>query len=189
MKKFFLLTYLVNIVFCSTTQTIENKSQVELPEGYKTEVLISPKVVQGTTFSKGSTLVFDKDGFLRTATLGEDQTIMDVNYKKNFPHVFKAGTILQYKEPKNSFGEIVKFLDVPKSITIIKPVEIYGLSFGSGTTIFFPTEGKKPFLGLAIERTREDLILKGKKVPAGSTLLFEDKDKYKVLNKGEWEAL
>ena len=114
---------------------------------------------------------------------------MDVNYKKNFPHVFKAGTILQYKEPKNSFGDVVKFLDVPKSITLTKPVEIYGLSFGSGTTIIFPTEGKKPFLGLAIERTREDLILKGKKIPAGSTLLFEDKDKYKVSNKGEWEPL
>lgn len=189
MKKLFLFVCLLALSSCGTTKEAESKIESELPAGYKLEVLEGSRIVQGTTFSKGSKLIFDKDGFLRTATLGEDQSILDVNYKKNFPHTFKSGTMIQYKEPKNSFGDVIKFLEIPKTVTIRKPIEIYGLTFGPGTTVIFPTEGKRPFLGLAIERTQMELVLNGKKVPAGSTLLFEDKEKYKVLNKGEWEPL
>lgn len=164
-----------------------NETDESLPAGYRVEILSSPKLVNGTTFSKGSKLIFDKDGFLRTATLGEDQPIMDANYKKQMPHTFRAGSILQFKEPKNSFGDLNKNLDIPKSITTLKPTEIFGYTFEAGTNFIFPSENKKPFLGIAIERTRSDLIINGKKIQAGSTLLFEDKENVKILVKGEWK--
>jgi hypothetical protein len=184
-----LSSFLLGFTFCTGAQVQEEAEVSNLPAGFRLEVLSEPKVVQGTTFSKSSKLVFDQDNFLRTATLGEDQTILDVSYKKQFPHVFKAGTMIQYKEPKNSFGDVVKFLEIPKTITVRKPIDIFGNVFGPGTTLIFPTQGKKPFLGIAVERTQMELTLKGKKVAAGSTLLFLEKDEFRVLNKGEWDSL
>ncbi len=173
---------------CSSSGVQNPTSQTEVqPSDYRSEILSSTKLINGTTFSKGSKLIFDKDGFLRTATLGEDQTIMDANYKKQMPHTFRAGSILQFKEPKNSFGDLNKNLDIPKTITTIKPTEIFGYMFESGTTFIFPSENKKPFIGIAIERIRSDMIINGKKIQAGSTLLFEDKENVKVLVKGEWK--
>lgn len=176
----------VFLLGCASAEVPKSTEVQELPKGYKEELLPSPRLVNGTTFSRGSKLIFDNEGFLRTAILGEDQPILDANYKKQMPHIFKSGSILQYKEPKNSFGDLNKNLDIPKTITIRKPTEIYGIQFEVGTTFIFPSEGKKAFLGIAVERTRSDLVIGGKKIQAGSTVLFEDKDKVKILVKGEW---
>ncbi|MCX8000551.1 MAG: hypothetical protein N3A69_16630, partial [Leptospiraceae bacterium] len=84
------------------------------------------------------------------------------------------------------FGDLYKNLDIPKTITTRKSTEIYGIVFEAGTTFIFPSEAKRAFLGIAVERTRSDLVISGKKIQSGSTVLFEDKDKVKVLIKGEW---
>ncbi len=192
MKYIAISLLILSLAYCASSTTQPTVTQVDntLPLGYKKEILDSPKVVQGTTFSKGSQLIFDGDGFLRTAVLGEDQPILDISHKKFFPHIFKKETMIQYKEPKTTFGDPIKFPEIPKTVTTRKPVEVFGFTFGPGSTFIFPTEAKKPYLGIAIERTFSDLEINGKKVPSGSTiLLFEEKDKIRVLNKGIWEPI
>jgi hypothetical protein len=192
MKYIAISLLLFSLIYCASSEKTPVVSQVDstIPAGYKKEILDSPKVVQGTTFSKGSQLIFDADGFLRTAVLGEDQPILDIAHKKFFPHVFKKDTIIQYKEPKTTFGDPIKFPEIPKTVTTRKTVEVFGFSFGPGSTFIFPTEAKKPYLGIAIEKTFTDIEINGKKVPSGSTiLLFEEKTQIRVLNKGIWEPI
>lgn len=187
--KFICLVLILFQYQCGSTP-VQEEVDATIPAGYKKEILESPRAVQGTTFTKGSRLIFDAEGNLRTATLGEDQTILDIGHKKVFPHVFKKGTMIQYREPKTTFGDPIKFPEIPKTVTIRKPVEVFGFTFGPGSTFIFPTEGKKPYLGIAIERTFYDLEVNGKKIPSGSTvLLFEEKDKIRVLNKGVWDPI
>ncbi|MCB1177183.1 MAG: hypothetical protein KDK36_06345 [Leptospiraceae bacterium] len=188
MKKILITGTILILLNCASTSTDDFPEDKTVPPGYKKEVLDSERKVNGTTFSKGSKLIFDEEGFLRTAVLGENQTIMDLTHKEDFPHVFTKGAMIQYKEPKTTFGDPVKFPEVPKSVTIRKPIEVFGYYFGPGSSFIFPAKGKLPYLGIAIERNFTDIEVDGKKIPSGNTvLLSKDKEKIRYLEKGEWK--
>jgi hypothetical protein len=191
--RFLLSISILFLLNCSSPEVKEPET-LAVPGEVK-KILSNPESVQGTTFTKGSDLTFNDKGYLLKAILGDAQAILDIKYAKAFPHKFPVGTLIQYNPPANTFGEPNAFPEFPKSITVRKPVSVYGYGFPAGSTftVMAPPgtpKTRKDFVpGITVENSMYELTINGKKIPGGSTVFFEDKDKAKQLKnpkKGEW---
>lgn len=130
-------------------------------------ILTKSEVLQGTTFSAGSSIKTKDKGLLAYVTLGADQAIADVNYGKVFPYVFKKGTLLQYND-----SIIFEKPEMPSVITINEKHTIMGVDLPGGTRIepgvASGTMNDKPVYSVMFIQAQlgEDLVLKGKKFKA-----------------------
>jgi len=130
-------------------------------------VLSKSEVIQGTTFTAGSTIKTKDKGLLAYVTLGADQPVADVNYGKAFPYVFKKGTLLQYND-----SIIFEKPEMPSVITINEKHTVMGVELPAGTRIepgvASGTMNGKPVYSVMFIQAQlgEDTSVKGKKFKA-----------------------
>ncbi|MDX1958486.1 MAG: hypothetical protein SFU98_07935 [Leptospiraceae bacterium] len=193
MTKILILSLILSFISCASSS--ETAPEVVSPTGEKVKILDKDELILGTSFLKGTEITRDKNGNLKQAILNSEQALLDEKYSKAIPHKFPVGTIVLYSSPKNTFGEAIPYPEFPKSITVRKPVSVFGYGFPAGSSFSIstapgtPKNKKDAIPGIYVENTMYELTINGKKVQGGSTIFLEDKDKAKQLKnpkKGEW---
>jgi hypothetical protein len=130
-------------------------------------ILSKKEVIQGTTFSEGTSVKTDKKGLLSNVILGADQPVMDINCKAVFPYVFKKGTHLKYME-----SIIYEKPEVPSAINIKEKHNIMGIDFPAESKLepaaAMGTIGDKKTCSVMYIQVQlgEPMVLKGRQFPA-----------------------
>ena len=190
--KYLILTSVLLTWFCAGAPAVKEED-VTLRPGETRKILSEKEKIQGTTFSKGTELILNKNGYVNRAVLGDSQKILDEKYSGSFPHIFPAGSIILYHPETNTFGDRSKTPEIPKSIMLRKTAEIMGHSFPPGTVFILNIKNsmirtnKEYYPNIGVENTFFEIKNEGKVIPAGSNIVFEDQKTVKVRNKDKWE--
>lgn len=190
--KYLILTSVLLTWFCAGAPEVKEED-VTLRPGETRKILSEKEKIQGTTFSKGTELILNKNGYVNRAVLGDSQKILDEKYSGSFQHVFPAGSIILYHPETNTFGDRSKTPEIPKSIMLRKTAEIMGHSFSPGTVFILNIKNsmirtnKEYYPNIGVENTFYEIKNEGKVIPAGSNIVFEDQKTVKVRNKDKWE--
>ena len=153
-------------------------------------ILAKSEVIQGTTFSAGTSIKTKDKGLLASVTLGADQAIADVNYGKAFPYLFKKGTLLEYRD-----SIIFAKPEMPSVITINEKHVVMGVELPAGTRIepgvaSGTMDGKPVYSVMFIQaQLGEDAVIKGKQFKAfeyiqiypGKKIIYRENNVEKTL--------
>lgn len=167
-------------------------SSISLYAKNSKETLESSKMVQGTTFSAGSVLTTNDDGYLVRAVLGADQKIMDENYKSSMTMTFPKGSTLIFGDPINAFGKPNDRPDMVREIRTTGDVKIGRITFPSGSTLyvtggFMETNGKRSYYADVNGQIFQDMKVGKTTIPAKSNVLIDHKGKIKYAEAGSWD--
>ncbi len=156
----------------------------------KQVILSKIEVIQGTTFSAGSSVEKDEAGLLKKAVLGADQKIADVSFGESFPYVFKKGTELEYRP-----GIVIKKPEMPSVITIKEKHVIMGIEFPAETRLepasASGTVGDKKTSSVMFIQFQlgDALTIKGKTFKAGEYIQVYSKDRIVYHENGKEKTL
>lgn len=148
-------------------------------------VLSKSELIQGTTFTAGTSIKTKEKGLLSYVTLGADQPVADINFGKAFPYVFKKGTMLEYQD---SF--IFEKPEMPSVITIYEKHKVMGYELPAGTRIkpgvASGTMNDKPVYSVLFIQVEpgEALVIKGKKFNTSDYINIYPNNVVKYFDKG-----
>ncbi len=175
MKRLFLLS-IICMVACISCKKGDQANE---------RILSKSEVIQGTTFSAGSSIRTKDKGLLAYVTLGADQTVADVNFSKAFPYVFKKGTTLEYQD-----SIVFEKPEMPSVITIQEKHTIMGFDLPAGTRILpgvaSGTFGGQPVYSVMYTQIQpgDALDIKGKKFNVGDYIQIYPNNVIKYFDKG-----
>jgi hypothetical protein len=176
LKRLFLLTIICMVACISCKKGNQTGNE---------RILTKSEVIQGTTFTAGSSIKTKDKGLLSYVTLGADQTVADVNFGKVFPYVFKKGTLLEYQD-----SIIFEKPEMPSVITVNEKHTIMGVEVPAGTRIkpgvASGTMGGKPVYSVMFVQIEpgDALVIKGKKFNVGDYINIYPNNVFKYFDKG-----
>lgn len=139
---------------------------------------------QGTTFKAGSQVYLSEAGQIEKVVLGQDQIITDKSFAQTFPHVWKKGTTLIYK---NIFAD-KPMPEIPRTIFTVADQSVFGYVLPnncelSPSTMILTMGNKKEYEVSGIQVVcPTSFKIKGKEILSGKTIQIHSKDKVTQYN-------